>query len=447
MALSALVLTLALLADAQATEGFYKDLFMDSGADLTSRETLHAAEALDLSYDALVTDSSSVQNDTMVTSDDDANGALLYPDGAPRYRVIYTNGGSATQHGTSLGEEGRQRVRDFFAGGGSYTGSCAGAFISMLHYDVDDYEASGPHEPYYHLWPGVGSAGYTGDEYHDIVFEDATHPLVAMYPSLADGLVESVYHNYGCRLDPDHYDNPPETEYLGIVDDPGTTALHGWYNMLAYKPDEESGRVVVICSHPEGSESGEKLDLTAAIIQYALDGLGEPWPEKGALANGEPIEVNGGGELLGDLQYHYWTVDLPAGTERATFTLDGLSEDCDLFASQGERPDRLSYGRSSTAAGFAEEIIELDEPEPGTWYLGVYGAHDVLDGVEYELTATWSAPADTGSWDTGEDAGDGPPDSRPVELGACGCGSGVAPVGWLLLVSAGALARRRPKRR
>lgn len=440
------ICVLALLAPlpAHATEGYAADLFMDSGHDLTQREELHAAHALGLSYDVLLTDDIDDQNAVIAGSAEDSNGALLFPDGAPRYRVIYTNGGSATGHGSSLGEDGRQRVRDFFAGGGSYTGSCAGAFISMLHYDIDDYEANGPNEPYYHLWPGVGDTTYTGGEYHDIVFEQTSHPLVAMYSSLADGLVSDVYHNYGCRFDPDHYDNPPETEYLGIVDDPGTSALHGYYNIMAYKGSDETGRVVVTCSHPESSSSGERLDLTSAIIQYALDGLGSPWAEKGTLTRDRRIGMEQDHELLGDRQYHLWELELPHGTEAVEITLGELDADCDLYAMHGARPDRLDHDHASELAGTQDETLTIDAPQGGTWYVAVYGAHDVLNGSAYSITARWERAVDPGdtALDTG---GDGPPDWDGPRGGltGCGCSGSAAPVGWLALLLAGGITGRR----
>ena len=130
-----------------ATPGFYKDLFMDGGKELTSRTSLPAAVSLDLSMEYLATDDQTIQTKIMIGNDYDENGILLYPDGAPRFRLIYTNGGSATGHGNSLGEQGRQRVRSFYYNGGSYSGSCAGAFIVSVSYMV-----SGTYEPYYHIW-------------------------------------------------------------------------------------------------------------------------------------------------------------------------------------------------------------------------------------------------------------------------------------------------------
>jgi MYXO-CTERM domain-containing protein len=419
---------------AGATEGFHKDLFMDSGCDLSQRERLYAAEFLGLSYDAMVTEDEDVQYEVIVSSEDDWNGSLLYPDGAPRYRLIYTNGGSATGHGRSLGEEGRQRVRDFYAGGGSYTGSCAGAFISMLHFDQDDFDENGAHEPYYHLWPGVGDATYTGAEVHDIVFEDVEHPLVAMYASLADGRVEDVYHNYGCRFDPEVPGNPAQTEYLG-VNEYGTSSLDGYYNIMAYKDDEETGRVVVTCSHPEGRSEGEQLELTAAILRYALEGLGDPWPAKGALDNGVPVEMTDADERIGDGQYHAWSVELPEGVATAEFRLDGLSDDCDLYASLDSRPDRLAYDAVSSTPGTAAEAILLTEPEPGPWVVAVYGAHERLNGSAYRVSASWEREED-----------DVPGGYRIPEDEGCGCATGSG-AGLSLVVAVAVLPWRRRRTR
>ena len=64
-----------------------------------------------------------------------------------------------------------------------------------------------------------------------------------MYPSLADGLVENVYHNYGCRFDPDHFDAPWDTEYIGLNLAPSISALDGYYNIVAWHRTSNYGRV------------------------------------------------------------------------------------------------------------------------------------------------------------------------------------------------------------
>ncbi|MBW1881466.1 MAG: discoidin domain-containing protein, partial [Deltaproteobacteria bacterium] len=59
-----------LVTVAGATEGFHKDLFMDSGCDLTQREQLYAAEFLGLSYDVMLTEDEDVQYEVIVASED-----------------------------------------------------------------------------------------------------------------------------------------------------------------------------------------------------------------------------------------------------------------------------------------------------------------------------------------------------------------------------------------
>jgi hypothetical protein len=437
------MLLLLLLSTAHAADGFAADLLMDSGHDLTQREQLYAAEALGLSYDVLLTDDIDEQTAVIVGDDEDPNGALLYPDGAPRYRVIYTNGGSATGHGTSLGEQGRQRVRDFVAGGGSYTGSCAGAFLTMLHYDLDDWYANGDHEPYYHLWPAVGESAWTGDAYHDLILEQVDHPMLAPWPSLADGLVEDVRHNYGCRLDPDHFDLPEGTELLGLMDAPSHIGLHGFYNILIYKGSDEMGRVVVTCSHPESHDDGEQLDLTAAILDWAIQGQGSPWADKGSLTKDQPIAMDQEEERLGDGQLHHWVLELPQRVEQASVTVGELDEDVDLYLRFDAWPDREDHDLASEQAGTTEETIALEEPQPGRWYVAVYGDHDRLAGAAYTITASWTQAPRPG--DTGLDSDDdGPPDwdgPRGAQAG-CGCGS-PGSAHWLGLLLALPVALRR----
>ena len=426
---------------AAAEEGFYKDLFMDGGDGLTSREELYAAELLGLTYDVLATSSADEQYEAMIASEEDTNGQLLYPDGAPRYRLLYTNGGSATSHGSSMGEEGRERVRDFFDAGGSYTGSCAGAFIAMLHYDIDDYEENGAWSYYYHLWPGIGTTTYTASTYHDIVFEDVSHPLVQKYASLSDGLVEDVYHNYGCRFDPDDFNNPLDTEYIGI-NDSSTAALDGYYNIIAWKESAASGRVVVTCSHPEGSDSGEKRDLMAAILQYALDGQGDEQPAKGSLENGVTVEQVEAHERVGDKQYHYWSLTLPEHVASVEIALEGLTADSDLLIAQGMRPDRLSHDDASTNADLEDERILLLDPAPGSWSVAVYGAHEVRNGASYALTAHWSIDPDAAQ-DTGLSPTNEPPGAQRA-LSELGCAVLPGPAGvTVVLIGLGAALHRR----
>ena len=136
--LGCLLLVAAPFAASQetTTPGFYKDLFMSSGVNLSSRKSLPAAESLGLSYEYYAGKDSEIQTRLYSGSEQDTNGVLLYPDGAPRFRMLYVNGGGATLHGKSLELSGRQVLRQFYRAGGSYCGSCAGSFLSGRNVDT-----------------------------------------------------------------------------------------------------------------------------------------------------------------------------------------------------------------------------------------------------------------------------------------------------------------------
>ena len=135
--------------EAGSTEGFYKDLFIDGGAKLSSRGRLHAANSLGLSYEYYAGGDEARQNLILAGSSDDTNGALLYPDGQPRFRMIYVHGGGATAHGRTLKLAGRRAMRTLYHNGGSYCGSCAGSFLSGRNVDSKTLPRLG----YLHIYP------------------------------------------------------------------------------------------------------------------------------------------------------------------------------------------------------------------------------------------------------------------------------------------------------
>ena len=125
--------------------GYYKDIFMDSGMMLTSYVDLPVTELMGLSMEAFVSSPHSYTAKYVFTGVDtlrqtaliagcpmDENGILLYPDGQPRFRMVYMNGGRAAAHAKSLGDSGRQAYRDFVMAGGSYLGSCAGIPVHSM---------------------------------------------------------------------------------------------------------------------------------------------------------------------------------------------------------------------------------------------------------------------------------------------------------------------------
>ena len=94
------------------TEGYYKDIFMDGGIGLNAYPDLPAADFLNLSLEQysssertqLISIDTVLQTILLVGSPIDENGILLYPDGDPRFRMVYFNGGRAQAHGRSLTE-------------------------------------------------------------------------------------------------------------------------------------------------------------------------------------------------------------------------------------------------------------------------------------------------------------------------------------------------------
>jgi len=387
------------------TEGFYKDLFMDGGVSLTSRTSLPAATSLGYSMEYLATGDEARQADVMIQNALDDNGYLLYPDGSPRFRCIYTNGGGATNHGNSLGEVGRSRIRDFYYNGGSYSGSCAGAFIASM-----SYMSSGVHEPYYHIWPGRSAQPSIADVYTGHVIE-ANSPLLEYYDFGEDMYIANVYHNLG-PYPREQLDYPAQTEILTRFDHPGA-AHHEKGSSWAYKDDSSTGRIVVVASHPEGVTSGERLQFMKALLHYALDGLGSP-VVKGSLENGsERVMDKFSGDndpaftRIGDRQYHHFTIDLPKNVNNLAIDLNGNNAySFNLYMQRNEFAFESTAEWQSTTAG-PDHTLSLTNPEPGLWYIGVecestvqttlqsWGYEytkgtGVLNGVSYSMTASWN---------------------------------------------------------
>jgi glutamine amidotransferase-like uncharacterized protein len=385
-------------------EGFYKHLFMDGGVALTSRTTLPAADSLNYLWEFLATSSEARQESVMVASIDDENGVLLYPDNTPRFVLFYSNGGKATDHGTSLGETGRERVRNFYWNGGSYTGTCAGAFLASI-----SQSSTGVNSAYYGIWPGRTLATGLLDSSTGM-FIEAGSPLLGYSDFGGDMYIADVRHNGGCYTSTTNF--PPETEILLRYDFPAKS-MHTKPSCWAYKGSQQTGRIVAIGSHPEGVESGERHDLMKAIFKYAEAGVGVP-AVKTDLKNNIPRSmINNcvkGFEKLGDYQYHHFTFTVPEGAQFLKVSVEGESGyPFNLYARNGGFAfNSLVASGHKDISGASSKTVIIDSPASGVWYLaveldttvvstqsGVYtiysGALKVLDGLPYTITASYNS--------------------------------------------------------
>ena len=411
--------------------GYYKDIFMDSGIELNTYSSIPAIDFLGLtnerftsldkkSYDdqenpyGYVRGGSeydkSMQHSIFIGSSIDENGHLLYPDGAPRFRMVYINGGQSTNHGKSLTPEGVANYKKFYDAGGSFVGTCAG---SIMPGKGRWFRKSGPRDypnEYFAAWPGyITSTDLNGSATGLFVQEDC--PLLKYYDFGGDMYIDSVRHNGGCYM---HEDGAPEgTEILLRYDAKKVRpSIHNKVNAWAYKASDNSGRIVVTGSHPERMMSGERLQMFAAMMRYALDGNGSP-VVKGELENGQVREMSKSTKdndpaftKIGDKQYHHFVVNVPEGTKTLRIDLKSYRSlrnfDMFLFAADGKFAfnDVAEYG--NVMHGFDKYLI-IDNPKAGKLYISVFcnttvdvietprgeqysGRTDVLNGVPYKIS-------------------------------------------------------------
>ena len=407
-----LCLSLFSTAHSQIPErGFYKDIYMDGGLSLTSKQYLPSARSLMLSIETLRTGTKSLgitdvdtllQNALLVGNEFDTNGILLYPDGAPRYRMVYVNGGTAKSHGRSLTPEGRERFRAFVKAGGGYLGSCAGAYLAC------EGTHGNPHyEEYLGIYPGICTNAQLQNK-RVCVTVPADSPLLRYSDFGGDLHIDSVYHNGGCYMD--YADLIPGAEILLQYDYP-PKSMHGNGCVWSYKADEQTGRVMACGPHPEGIVSGERLDMMEAMVQYVLEGTPQP-RIKASLTKGEPrlmsckTEDNDPAHTrIGDKQYHHFTVEVPEGCDTLKIKLSSLegyqNYDLFLFASYEGLAMLGSSKYKSVGQGLDKELVIL-APKAGTLFLSVFcdttveseearygtmytGRLDVLNGVPYQI--------------------------------------------------------------
>ena len=407
----------------QSRNGYYKDIFMDSGIKLTARKYLPSARHLQAQYEVFLRTQNTLRDTVMqqrcfVGTEEDVNGILLYPDGAPRFRVIYVNGGLATRHGSSLGPDGRERFRQYVNGGGSFVGTCAGGFIGSTGIIKVDNSFT-PNEDYLALWPGRTRDTYLQQKRFKMYMEKDS-PLLKYYNYGGDLQVDSIFHNNGgyAALDAAAGDPiPVGTEPLLRVDynemPPKGPSIDNQVCCWAYKANDNAGRVILMSSHPEAITTGERMHLMSAFFQYAMEGNGAV-AIKGNLVPGQVRQMNKSTEenqplftKIGDRQYHHFTIDVPKRTKKVIITLEGYEGednfDLTLAAKEGDFAFHNQTTKKNVNVG-CNKVLELYKPAAGKLYISVFcettvtpvsgdngivytGRTDVLNGVPYKIKA------------------------------------------------------------
>lgn len=405
-------------------EGFYKQVLINGGPGVTGPST-SLFEDIGLSYETLSARNCPGDVDgfekAVVGSEIDSNGMLLYPDGAPRFRMMTTGGaeddswdetcsvmtpvgnyyGGAETNYHSLsaynpylpGSNGAAQIRTFFDNGGSFTGFCAGAFLA----DSDRLNLYG------------GRMIQEEGQITRTMGMSSNSPLSA-YTNVTSAPVANIgggYLNWS--------DIPDGTEILASAG-PRT-------GIWAYKGDDMSGRMVITGHHPEIGSNENAHQFAKAMFAYAIDGNGDAAVYKGTLATGQPRLMNKRTQQrdpdytrIGDKQYHHFIVNVPSN-HSGRLTLDVTQ----LIAENGGDLFQFNlYARKGTAAAFdsTTDIQTTFNSETGslciplsggaqTWRVSVEcadtvqvrsgrdwpfysGKTQVLNGLAYSISADWT---------------------------------------------------------
>lgn len=393
-------------------KAFYKDLFMNSGAGIGKFTTQPFVDYMGLEYEYFFAPrenftAADLEKQMLAYggSPEDLNGVLLYPDGEPRFKVIYTNGGYAVDHGRNLFATCREIFEKYFYNGGSYAGSCAGAMVSARGSVGNAFTSTAG---YLGLWPGFHNSLSLTNIYPTYIFPENS-PLLRYNDFGGDRKVTGVKHWNGPYFK--YWFDAPGTEVLCINDLEGYD-FDGLPSIIAYKPSIWSGRVIPIGGHPEQGEDEEQLNLMSSIIRYAIDGQGIA-KAKGVLRNGEPRRMTKSTTdnepaytKVGDRQCHHFVFALPDKARNIKVRLESLEDfTLSLYLAEGTFAFKEDARYRIENADRVKKLT-FDTLEKGTWYVGVQcedvptlsvgsygyiysGNTAVLNGAPYVITVTW----------------------------------------------------------
>jgi hypothetical protein len=160
-----------------------------------------------------------------------------------------------------MGPAGREAIIDHVMGGGSYLGSCAGAFL------LADYSRTT-----LGVLPMRMTSTGTGTTTVSFAHLEDGHPIKTfLYEhGITDYIVSGIPQYGGPRLTPANR-HPEGTEFLGEI--VSTTSrlrnMVGTYYAAAYQPTADSGIVIGATGHFEYGRRYEHTILSAAFLNYA----------------------------------------------------------------------------------------------------------------------------------------------------------------------------------
>lgn len=329
-----------------------------------------------------------IHKEQLQSSEADANGILVYPDGTARVRLMIMPGGNsffcmadvagvsemtpeAAKNERAKFVEARKIPQEAFKTGMNYVGCCGGFFTATSGYDVPRALHTG-----WGFWPGkvknIGPGKRT--PFPDVVFDaaQASHPL---YKATQGGVLKGMYYNGGpIGVLPDI----PDTEYFGKYQGGALTELAGDWFCVSYKAKDNllGGRCVIATGHPEVGHAS----FLQAMADYAVDHEYEVTVKP--LEAGKPVDA-----VAGDDQVQYYSLAVESG-RKLTVTLTGLGDNCDLYLRAGLPPTFKRHDLKSTGDKKTDEKLAVATTKAGTYYFGVHGRHAVLNGAKYTLTAT-----------------------------------------------------------
>ena len=239
------------------------------------------------------------------------------------------------------------------------------------------------------------------------MFIENESPLLRYYDFGEDSYVDSVYHSSGGY--PTKF--PLRTEILARYDYPKKGSVHRKPSIWAYKESPQSGRIVMSGSHPESYTSGERRDLTAAMMRYAMDGEGVV-SLKGLLKNGEvrimdkeTSDKNPAFTKIGDLQTHHFATYIPANARNIRVELNS-SSDCDFALRMNQKSNTSDEVRYQSSDPGSKQQLYFSSIREGIWFISVQcltavsvaetdyaleyiGNTEVLNGVPYKIMISW----------------------------------------------------------